>query len=262
VPDELEDRVVAAMLASWRDRVGGIEGGEVVELDGLVLALSNLPAVDQSVTLVERDPADPVAALTAAEERFRSRGLPLGVKVVVGRFPAIESAVRALGLERVVTEPVMAVRVEDVAHEPAPGGVSIRRVTTAYDRAAAVTVEMAVFGTERAVAEALVPAAIADEPKMRSYVATEGGAAIAAAHVRRDGRTVGVFGVGTVESARGRGIGAAITSFAVQDHLDLADLAWLESSDLGRSVYERLGFRPIGRSEVWVRPAPDRRGKA
>jgi predicted GNAT family acetyltransferase len=94
---------------------------------------------------------------------------------------------------------------------------------------------------------------------MRSYVATLDGAPAAAAHARRHERLVGVFGVGTVERARRRGIGAAITSFAVLDQRDVADLAWLEASVAGRAVYERIGFRAIGRSEVWVRRAGDTR---
>jgi hypothetical protein len=259
---DLEDRIVGAMIAAWRDRVGGVAGGEVIELDGLVLALSNLPADDQSVTLVEREPVESVAALTAAEERFTSRGLPFGVKVVVGRTPGVEGAIRSLGLARAVSEPVMAARVEDLAHGPAPDAVSIRRVATQDDRAVAIAVEVEVFGTERAVAEALVPRSSADQPGQRSYVATIGDAPVATAHVRLHERVVGVFGVGTVDAARRRGIGAAITSFAVRDHLDVAELAWLESSALGRSVYERLGFRTIGRSEVWVRRPDEGRAPA
>jgi predicted GNAT family acetyltransferase len=252
VGSDLEERIAEAMVAAWRDRALAVSGGEVLEHDGLVLALTNLPTDEQNVVLVEREPAHPVGALRAAEERFRSRGRALGVKVVVGRTPGVEAAVRSLGLERVIAEPVMAVSLADVVSGPAPAGVSIRRLTTTDDREAAVGIEVEVFGSQRPVAEALLPRS---DPTMRSYVATLDGVPAAAAHVRRHERVVGVFGVGTAERARRRGIGAAITSFAALDHLDVADLAWLESSDAGRSVYERIGFRTIGRSEVWVRGA-------
>jgi predicted GNAT family acetyltransferase len=253
VTSDLEERIAAAMIAAWRDRAAGVSGGEVLGHDGLVLALTNLPADDQNVTLVEREPSDPVAALRTADGLFRSRGRTFGVKVVVGRTPGVEAAIRSLGLERAVAEPVMAVSVADVVSCPAPPGVAIRRATTASDREIALEVEVEVFGTARPVAEALLPLPDAGHPRMRSYVATLDGVAVAAAHVRRHERVVGVFGVGTVERARGRGIGGAITSFAALDHRVQADLAWLEASAAGRAVYERIGFRPIGRSEVWVR---------
>jgi GNAT superfamily N-acetyltransferase len=53
----------------------------------------------------------------------------------------------------------------------------------------------------------------------------------------------GVFGVGVVPEARGRGIGAALTVVAVRAFP--AELAWLVPSDLARPMYERLGFREL-----------------
>jgi GNAT superfamily N-acetyltransferase len=175
------------------------------------------------------------------------------VKVVVGRTPGVESALRELGLRRILLEPVMAVAVSELAEPTPPPSVSLRRATTPENLAAAVDVEMAVFGTRRDIAQALVPPSVADHPRSRAYVATLDGEPVAGAHARRHERTVGIFGVGTLERARRRGIGAALTSFVVRDHADVADLAWLESSDMGRPVYERLGFRSIADTEVWVR---------
>jgi GNAT superfamily N-acetyltransferase len=253
---ELEDRVDAGIVGAWRGRATGVDGGEALELDGLVLALTNLPADDQNVALVERDPADPVEALRRAEEEFRARGRQFGVKIVVGRTPGIESAVRELGLRRILVEPVMAAAVSDLT-EPTPlAAVEVRRATTGPDLAAAVEIEMGVFGTTREIAEALVPPSVAEDPNVRAYVATLGGEPVAGAHTRRHERTVGVFGVGTIDRARRRGIGGALTAFVVRDHRDVADVAWLESSDLGRPVYERIGFRTIAYTEVWVRPRP------
>lgn len=260
MPDDLVDRIVDGMIVAWRDRTTGIDGGEVLELDGLVLALSNLAPDDQNVTLVEREPADPIAALGLAEEEFRSRGRRFGVKVVVGRAPSVESAVRELGLARILSEPVMAVEVSGVLRAPTPSGVVIERARRTEDLSAAIDVEIEVFGTKRPIAEALLPPAVADHPRMRAYVARLDGRPVAGAQARRDGRTVGVFGVGTVERARRRGIAAALTSFVVTDHEGVADVAWLESSDLGLPVYERLGFRAVARSEVWVRPRRGARG--
>jgi len=66
-------------------------------------------------------------------------------------------------------------------------------------------------------------------------------------------RMLGVFGVATVPSARRRGVGAAITAHAVRDRAEEADVAFLQSSAMGRGVYASLGFRQVSTWEVWSR---------
>lgn len=56
--------------------------------------------------------------------------------------------------------------------------------------------------------------------------------------------------VATVEAARGRGIGRALTATATLARPDLP--AMLIASDLGRPVYERLGYRTILRFTLWA----------
>ena len=72
----------------------------------------------------------------------------------------------------------------------------------------------------------------------------------AVAHVS-DG-VVGVHFVATRAEARGRGSGAAITARAAATDPTLP--AVLQSSDLGRPVYERLGFRIAGHFDLWTLP--------
>ena len=55
--------------------------------------------------------------------------------------------------------------------------------------------------------------------------------------------------IATAEDARGRGIGRALTATATLAQPDLP--AMLVSSDLGRSVYERLGYRSLLRFSLW-----------
>ena len=66
-----------------------------------------------------------------------------------------------------------------------------------------------------------------------------------------DGASIGVYLVGTAPAARGRGLGGAVTAAA------LAALpprpALLTSTTAGRPVYERLGFRAVGRATMRLR---------
>lgn len=73
------------------------------------------------------------------------------------------------------------------------------------------------------------------------------------------GGVAGVFGVGTVAEYRGRGIGTAVT---LQPLLDARDAGMrfgaLFSSELGMSVYERLGFVDTGARlsrYLWIDPS-------
>ena len=68
--------------------------------------------------------------------------------------------------------------------------------------------------------------------------------------------TTGIFSVATPEEHRGRGYGAAITAQAVRDGFHAgADLAGLQSSPMGESVYRRLGFREVERYTLFAPPA-------
>lgn len=74
----------------------------------------------------------------------------------------------------------------------------------------------------------------------------------AAAYVSDD--CVGVHCVATMPAARGRGYGAALTDGAARARPERPAL--LQASDLGRPVYERLGFRTISRFSLWLKPRP------
>ncbi len=51
--------------------------------------------------------------------------------------------------------------------------------------------------------------------------------------------------VATIEAARGRGYGTAMTWAAIADAAPGVEIAVLQASALGRPVYERMGFRMV-----------------
>ena len=66
-----------------------------------------------------------------------------------------------------------------------------------------------------------------------------------------DGASIGVYLVGTAPAARGRGLGGAVTAAVVAALAPRPAL--LTSTTMGRPVYERLGFRPVGRATMRLR---------
>jgi GNAT superfamily N-acetyltransferase len=252
---DLADRIVAASLEGERVRANVVEGGEVVEVDGLLVAFSNLPAPELNGTRVIREPDDPPAALDAARAVFRSRGHPFfGIEIEVGRHPAVEDAIRATGLRRVEAWPAMAVSVALLPDEQVPAGVEIRPVRGIDELEAVRSVEVAAFGTPTEIAERFVGRKMLEDQRVRMFTAWIDGEPVgeASAYLLHD--TVGIFGVGVVESARRRGIGAALTLRAARAFDDRTDLAWLQPSDMARAMYEDQGFRRVSDWEVWASP--------
>lgn len=82
------------------------------------------------------------------------------------------------------------------------------------------------------------------------WVAYLDGAPVAGAAAYVTATHVDVELVATLEAARGRGIGRAITATATSATIDRP--AMLLASDPGRPVYERLGYRAVLRYTLWA----------
>ena len=250
---DLADRIVAAGLEGERVRAEVVEGGEVLEVDGLLVSLSNLPASELNGTRVIHEPDDPATALEAARVVFRGRGHPFfGIEVEVGRHPAMERAIRAAGLRLVDGWPTMAAPILDLPMERAPAGVEIREVRHRRDLEAVREVEVATFGTPRDIAERFVGPRMLEDARVRMFTAWIDGEPVGESSASLLHDTVGIFGVGVLEGARRRGIGAALTLRAARAFEDRTDLAWLQPSDMARAMYAALGFRPVSDWEVWI----------
>jgi GNAT superfamily N-acetyltransferase len=250
---DLAERIVAASLEGERVRADVVEGGEFLEIDGLLVALSNLPAPELNGTRVVREPDDPSAALDAARDVFRSRGHPFfGIEIEVGRHPAMEDAVRAGELRRVEAWPTMAVSIPLLPAEDIPAGVEIRHVREDVELEAVRTVEVETFGTPAEIAERFIGRKMLTDSRVRMFTAWIDDEPVgeASAYLLHD--TVGIFGVGVVKSARRRGIGAALTLRAARAFEDRTDLAWLQPSEMARRMYEGQGFRRVSDWEVWA----------
>lgn len=248
------DRIAEGMVAFWRDRVRHLDGHAIHEVDGVVVCLSNLPDDAQNVALIEREPVVARAAIAEARGVFEAHGRNAGFDLERGRHPNVEAELRADGLEVLVRQPAMAVRLEDVEAPQIPEGVEIVRATEPGLLAELVAVEVAAFETDRAIAEGLLSPSQLSLPNVRFYAAIVDGRAVAQALTNTQHGAVGVFGVATLPGFRRRGIGRAITAFAIDDVRGEADLAWLQSTEMGRPSYESMGFRRIADWDVWVSP--------
>lgn len=89
--------------------------------------------------------------------------------------------------------------------------------------------------------------------EVRGYVGGVESEAVVTAMSVTVGDAVGIFNVATLAGHRRHGYGAAITAHAVREgFLNGASWVWLQSSDVGYGVYERLGFTTLERWPCWV----------
>jgi len=247
------ERVAAGFLEAERRRAVGSARGEVVELDGVVMAFTNLADEGLNGGLVIEMPADPSATIAAAEAAAAGRGHSLGLEVERGRFPELEEALTDAGLTPLFSHPAMTVDPAWMRRPTTPAGLRVMRVVDGAGLAAMVHVEVDAFGTDLEVARGLLSMGMVRDPQTRSFVAMLDREPAAQSIATYHERAVGVFGVGVRSEVRRRGIGAAMTVVAASAFAD-ADLAWLHPTAGARSLYERLGFREVAIWDVWTRP--------
>ena len=239
-----------AMAAALRAKTLAVSGGEVTEIDGLEVYLSHLPDPGENFAFVATEPKDPVAALTEAEAVLRRNGMPFGIGVLGRRHPAVDAAVRARGFRVLFTEPVMTIRTADLAEVPLPSDVHLADAGPGDLRALA-ELDAIAFGGDIDVSRGMYSRGLLEVAHVVTASIDEKIVGVATGVPA--GGAVAVFGVAVAPEARRRGIGAALTCAAARAQAgDGSGIAWLSARGEAARVYERLGFREVGRTEIWV----------
>jgi ribosomal protein S18 acetylase RimI-like enzyme len=249
---DIAERVALAVVAAERARRRNVAGAEVLEIDGLVLAISNLPDPALSSVVVEREPRDPAGALAAAEAEFASRGLQFGIDLQLHRHPRLDDAVRSMGLSRIIERPGLAIDPASLPDAHAPSDVVIRGIDGPAEVEALVQVGVLAFGDDPDVGRAFYGAGARGLADVRMFVAWRRAEPVGISAAYLHEAAIGVMGVGVVPAARRLGLGSALTVTAARG-FGGADLAWLHPSDEARSMYRRLGFERAADWEIWVR---------
>jgi ribosomal protein S18 acetylase RimI-like enzyme len=136
--------------------------------------------------------------------------------------------------------------------EETPSDLDVVRVSTRAEVAEFEDVSARGFGGEDAWISTgtIHPATILADARMTMLFGRVGEIAVAAAMSYRSDGAVGIYGVTTIESARGRGYASALTRALI----DPAAPAVLSPSPEAESLYRRLGFEQVGELRQWQRP--------
>ena len=214
---------------------------------GVVTILTGLPFDWFNQVLVEREEATPAGILAAVAEA-RERGDHFVVRLREGiddRFiPTLTQAGLARAGEETSTPGMAAFPIDrDAIAAHAAPGLEIRRVTDAAGIDVHRQVVTAGFGSDPAVAQGTACPDLLDRPECVVYVGYADGDPVVSGLGWRTGRTIGVYSIATIASARRRGYGAAMTARVVADGVVAGcDVAALQASEMGRPIYERPGL--------------------
>ena len=255
-----QENVVATFVLAGRC----MAGGRVEELDGATVVTTGLPLLlFNQVLVVDGAAADrTAAAIRDGVGLFRAIGKRFVVTLRGGIDDAYLPVAGELGLEPLPESPWM----PGMAMHPLaaaddltlPAGHEIRAVVDTAGLADHADALAAGFGMPHAWATAFATEPMLRRPEVTFYVGYQNGVAVTSGLGVRVGRTIGVYNIATVEAARRRGLGAAMTMRVVADGAAAGcDVAILQASDMGQSVYERLGFRTVCEYIGYVEPGSE-----
>jgi hypothetical protein len=209
-----------------------------------------------SVLVQSRDASDEEIAVL--HDRIKSTGLPYSIQT----RPGLESRVSALVAEEGLVRrrfdiPIMVASDEALMSSASSPALDIRVI--APDEISVYLETLATgYSMPIQIAEQLITPGIFALSGVRLYLGELHGTPVATGLGMTGHGAVGVFNISTIESERGKGFGAAITSrCAIDGFNDGAHVAYLQSSEMGESVYEGIGFTTTERWAVFETSTPD-----
>jgi len=169
----------------------------------------------------------------------------------------VAAALAAAGFEAHGLMPAMVVEIDRLAPSPLPPDCRFGR---AGERDAHEWAEAFAAGYEipLGVATLFSPVAIPHDPApdapVQFFAVWKGGRIISASVLCLMDGVAGIYCVATIPGERGRGIGAFVTAEPLRLARRLGyGVGVLQSSEMGHSVYTRLGFSDVGGLPLYVR---------
>jgi ribosomal protein S18 acetylase RimI-like enzyme len=233
----------------WREMVRW-SGGRILEEAGVLLVSGPSPYLRVAI---RSDPRiDAAAVLARATDFFAAESTGFIVLVRRPDDEDVERAALAAGYRAGWTERPMAINGPPSAGAM-PDEVEVRAVADAsavldYGRVVALAND---DPGERERAPLLFHDETIIAPHIAAFIAYLGAEPVACAMTLVSHRVAGVFYVATVEHARRRGLGDALTRMAARTGFEMgAETAWLGASEMGADLYRRIGFEDLGSTLV------------
>jgi len=251
------------LLEFARENARWARNHTVVDEDGALMFAGDTdwPAFNNGVLRWD-DGADAVAVLERARDFFHARDRGFSVWARELDVDAdLGAAAEAGGASKIFDYPQM-IRRERFEERPAPDGVAIRRVTDAAgvaDFAAINSEAYTVYGSPaEATASNFGRPEVFLTPHNAAFVADLDGRPVGAAMAMLSHGIAGIFWVGTLEAARGKGIAEACMRVVTNWGFDAgAPHVQLQASPMGEPIYRRMGYEDLYRYDFYLCPGPE-----
>ena len=240
--------VIEANGAEFLMEIGRAAGGEVRDDGRVRWAIGNSP-IDffNCVAFADLDAEEADREITASIERMRAQEVPGSWHVGPLMRPRdLGARLLAHGFEYRGDDAGMAVDLQELPKVMAvPSDFAVERIRNEAglgEWAATFGLGFGIGPAEAGWMEEMFRKLGFEDP-WRHYLGRLGGEPVATSALFFAAGVAGVYCVSTVDHARRRGIGAAVTLAALRGARDLGyGLAVLTSSEMGYSVYRKLGF--------------------
>jgi GNAT superfamily N-acetyltransferase len=228
---------LAAILAFVADM-----GGRARQYGAVHAYLGGVPVPFANGCLI-LNPAKPSDVRRAVAWLMKA-DVPYRVRIDAARAPRAVDECIALGLER-ATDRMPGMVMEPVPAPPEPSaGVTVHRVDEGTYAGFLELVVATGFPAEWA--RASFPSSLVRDPDNAMFVGRLDGRPAATSLAVRTGDVTGVYAVGTLDDARRRGLGTAVTWACVD-----AARGWgseavvLQASEMGYPIYRSMGFESV-----------------
>jgi GNAT superfamily N-acetyltransferase len=247
-----------------------VAGAVVRRSAGVALIATGLPIRLFNQVIVETDAATPTA-IGQAVDVTRRRGDRFLVLLRLGaddRFVPLmddlglvpnpeEALIPGMALHPLPTERSTDIAAKDpTTLDDRSSGLEIRRITDRAGLDDHIRVGAAGFGMPEALLRTLMGEPLPVDHPVAIYVGYADGRPVTSGLGARTGRTMGIYNIATIPDARQRGFGTAMTDRIALDGRALgSDVAVLQASEMGRPIYERLGYRTVIEYVGYIDPA-------
>ena len=231
---ELHDR---NWVATFEALAGALPHGFGLVTPTVRVAASGTAIMNKVIVI---DPNPRPEDLADALALVRERGVAYDVFVRSDWRRALE-AVAALGLTRSGEMPCLVCELPTPGR-PSPAGLEVRQIGPS-EMAAFQAVARDGFEMPEALVTTLFRPEMLEMDGLRAFVGFADGLPVACSASYETDGVIGIYTVATVPAARGHGYGTAVTAAAMDG--TPAPVAALQASDMGRPVYERMGYRVV-----------------
>jgi GNAT superfamily N-acetyltransferase len=256
------DRVHLNLVDSSR-QLFGLDAGAVVEAGpGYVLCAGSHsnPIISNAVFRTD-DGLDANELLARAGEFFggRGRGFSVWARDGLPEDRDLQATAATAGLQAVYAMPEMVLK-GPLPPAPIPAGAELRQLRSedevgAYWKVAAAS--YASLGFPPDVFDYYQDRAGLLADNVGAFIAYLDGEPVSIAMTIVSHRVAGIYWVGSLEAARGRGLGRAVTAAATNSGFELgADVASLQASHMGRPIYAAMGFETVFDYQLLLSPPP------